>query len=1403
VGWSRRCLGVVVACLVVSCVFGCAAAFGVETRELVGSFGSLSGPEGVAVDQASGDRYVADAGDARVEKFGPAGEFILMFGRDVNKTKVAEVATQAEKDVCTAVEVGLGGECQAGVAGSQPGAFTTPAFLAVDPSSQAVYVGDTGDNLVSKFTSGGVLEESWGTSGQLNGSTTVAGSFGELAGVAVDASDTLYVLNKAAVTFVSGGFVFEFEPDAKFTGEVELKTEHEGVAPVGLGVTSVGLGVNPAGDIVKSNGSSLFEFAPTGSEIGVVTSTAAAAGGFAVEAASGAVYLAGQAGTLEHYAFNGLGEVIEPGGTCPLVPNGAGCAATDSVSVGFVAAGVAVSEASGETDGQTDLSNTAQGKVDVYSPLVTIPDVETRAASMIAARSVQLNGEVKPDGLPVTECEFEYVDAAGYEPAASDPYAGGLTVPCVPVAASIPTTGETEVSAEVSGLTPGVTYDYRLVAGNANGANRGVDEHVETLPPPVIDSTTVSGVTESSVVLEAKVTPNGTQLQVCVFEYGVGGYEHSVPCAQSFAQIGAGTEPVAVSAAVSGLSASLNTYHWRLLVENAAGPTVGADSTFVYPTTGEGLPDGRAYELVTPAQKNGSLINDVTFVGTVPDIAADGSRVIASAIQCFAGAQACTAHVKDDVGSPYEFTRTPGGWVTTPLSPPASTWAYNALAGYDASSATALFVMPSEPFGEDDFYVRDPETGSFQDLGPNTPREDGTHIPEGGRLSAIPQAQTADYSHVAWQSPVRWAFDAGAGQTVYEYARLGSTQPLLVGVTGGEESHDLISDCVTKLGSAISLDQPGTMSADGATVFFTAEPCANGLGVNATVDVPVDGVYARVGGESAGAHTVAVSRSRCGVGQAAGEEACRVAVPGEECGPDETPAEIACRERTSASECGGGGAPQETACQEAAGKPADAEFVGASADGSRVFFTSTQQLTDDASEDPSDNAVEPGCAQTLAVNGCNLYEYDAGNQPGHQLVDVSAGDVSGAGPRVQGVMAFSPDGSHVYFVAKGVLTVAGNDRGQVAQDGANNLYLFERECPSGEASCVQRTVFITDLPATDGAEWGARTETNRANVTPEGRYLVFLSSGELTADDDSVSGAQQVFRYDAQTGQLVRISVGDDGFDDDGNRSSPGVCDENQCFESALIVPPGASSTRSDPSMSDDGSFVFFQSPVALTPRALNDVVVGRIEETSGTFTKVKTIYAQNVYEWHEGHVFLISDGKDVSINNGSDPACPFFSVCLLGTDTEGRNVFFTTVDQLVGQDTDTETDIYDARMCTAASPCLDQSGVSPAECEGDSCQGPGAGGPGLGAPASATFQGPGNQGASVAPAAGVKPLTAREKLGRALAACRRKRRGHKRVVCERAARRAYGARNSARRAASARKTAGGSGNAGGERRAK
>ena len=58
-------------------------------------------------------------------------------------------------------------------------------------------------------------------------------------------------------------------------------------------------------------------------------------------------------------------------------------------------------------------------------------------------------------------------------------------------------------------------------------------------------------------------------------------------------------------------------------------------------------------------------------------------------------------------------------------------------------------------------------------------------------------------------------------------------------------------------------------------------------------------------------------------------------------------------------------------------------------------------------------------------------------------------------------------------------------------------------------------------------------------------------------------------------------------------------------------------------------------------------------------------------------------------------------NVQLIGTDASGRDVFFTTADQLVGQDTDTDIDIYDARVDGGfPAPALSPS------CSGDACQG-------------------------------------------------------------------------------------------------
>jgi hypothetical protein len=340
-----------------------------------------------------------------------------------------------------------------------------------------------------------------------------------------------------------------------------------------------------------------------------------------------------------------------------------------------------------------------------------------------------------------------------------------------------------------------------------------------------------------------------------------------------------------------------------------------------------------------------------------------------------------------------------------------------------------------------------------------------------------------------------------------------------------------------------------------------------------------------------------------------------------------------------------------------------------------------------------------------ANTGMSLYEYDFDAPAGERLVQVSAADATasnqvGGPPPYEGPSVISQDGSHVYFLSQRILTKTPNGEGEAAESGAQNLYAFARDAdhPAGSIAFVARLL--------RGDVMG--------DTTPDGRFLVFTSKRDLTPDDTS-SGAQQVFEYDAQSGALVRVSVGQDGFNHDGNDAG-GVDDAKIAVpEFALQYKPAEYS--SELSVSADGSYVFFESPVALTPQALNE------RERQ-----------QNIYEYHDGRVSLISDGQDTSGR-----------VKLLSTDESGADVFFTSIDQLVGQDSDTNLDVYDARV-NGGFPASE----SPTPCGGEACQGSLSGAPTLLSPGS-EFQQGGNPPLTTTPIAASKTArkTTKAKQGR------------------------------------------------------
>ena len=120
-----------------------------------GTFGSSDGqfllPHGVAVDSSS-NVYVADLDNNRIQKFSYTGAFITKWGTE----------------------------------GTVDGQFQSPYSVAVD-SSGNVYVSDYGNNRIQKFSSNGTFITKWGSQGRGDG------QFNAPSGVAVDSSGNVYV----------------------------------------------------------------------------------------------------------------------------------------------------------------------------------------------------------------------------------------------------------------------------------------------------------------------------------------------------------------------------------------------------------------------------------------------------------------------------------------------------------------------------------------------------------------------------------------------------------------------------------------------------------------------------------------------------------------------------------------------------------------------------------------------------------------------------------------------------------------------------------------------------------------------------------------------------------------------------------------------------------------------------------------------------------------------------------------------------------------------------------------------------------------------------------------------------------------------------------------------------------
>jgi len=182
------------------------AAFKYEFVMKWGSQGSGDGqfarPRGVAVD-SSGNVYVSDYNNARIQKFTSNGNFVTKWGKWGTANGMFDgpqgIAVDSSGYVYVAESGGYNHRIQKftsngafvtkwGTRGSGDGQFETPLWITVDNSGY-VYVTEVQNNRVQKFTSTGTYVAKWGSKGSGDG------QFNYPAGIAIDNSGYVYVVD--------------------------------------------------------------------------------------------------------------------------------------------------------------------------------------------------------------------------------------------------------------------------------------------------------------------------------------------------------------------------------------------------------------------------------------------------------------------------------------------------------------------------------------------------------------------------------------------------------------------------------------------------------------------------------------------------------------------------------------------------------------------------------------------------------------------------------------------------------------------------------------------------------------------------------------------------------------------------------------------------------------------------------------------------------------------------------------------------------------------------------------------------------------------------------------------------------------------------------------------------------
>ena len=794
----------------------------------------------------------------------------------------------------------------------------------------------------------------------------------------------------------------------------------------------------------------------------------------------------------------------------------------------------------------------------------------------------------------------------------------------------------------ISGLTPNTTYEIRTVVSKLGFPTQfGAPQTIVTAgAPPTIDTFTSSNVAVSSADLQAVINPLGTETSYH-FDYGkTPAYGQSTPQTT----IGKSQSGVPVSDHVAGLEAAV--YHFRVVATNSYGTTTSSDQTFsFYPETcpnsivraqtgSGGLPDCRAYELVSPADSGAASLSS----GGPNSAYATPSRL---SFYGFLGSIPGPWNPQNLIGDLYVATRTPSGWSTHYVGIPAD---------------------------------QRPETG-----GP----PNGGIRPEGGAYRQDPIL-----SSLSMDRFLDW--DDGAQQIGGGYPQLGSMAPYvwdaegvghgrlptnLADVPNGEAdlrkggfNGDLLpSPDFSHLffSSANVAFAPGGQTSGNGSVYDNklatgsveiVSKLQNGDPIPPEPGDEEDDYFTLPAASTDGSHVLIAATQTAVCGRAkcphlAGEDVfCYgglteggVVVNVQKC-PENLPSHLYMRVGG-----GTGGITYDVS------RGHVVHYDGMTADGSKVFFTSNEDLTSDSSDndssadlymwresDDSVTRISAGPGAIGNTDNCNS-EWVAGC--GVEAVpSLEGSEVDSHGERVA---------VHGGAVPRGSLMAGPTDNSIAAHAGDIYFYSPEQFVPSKGIPGRRNLYVFRGGQIEFVATLDPYKPATRFQVTPDGGRAAFITDSRLTTYDNA--GYQEMYTYTPASGQLVCVSCNPSG--------APPMSNVEGSQDGIFI--------------SDDGR-AFFSTETALLSSDTNGLV--------------------DVYEYVEGRPRLISSGV-ASIQQSS-----FGESGLVGVSADGTDAYFVTFDRLVAGDQNGQLlRIYDARagggfpQTTTAAPCA----------AADECHGP------------------------------------------------------------------------------------------------